>query len=106
MSEGASWSVVAILCSVILGLFGSLMAMVLSRFAAQSKKTGDLTKLVHDMNGAARERAARNEARIETVRETLSARLADLDTYYRHNIPELFAKWEQHCLEDRKGKPT
>ena len=63
MSDGVSWAVVAILCSVILGLFGSLMAMVIARFNAQSKKTNDLTKLVHEISGAARERAARNEAR-------------------------------------------
>lgn len=119
--EGVSWQVVAILCTVIVTLLGSVMSLILSRFNAQSKKTVDLTKLVHNVNGAHRERMAQIEARIETVRETLLVKITDSVEYYRHNVPELHeenakirkdmndevtklrSEFSSHCIAEAKG---
>lgn len=114
MENGVSWQVVAILCSVIVGLLTTVSALIVSRFNRQSEKTRDLTKLLHEINGANRERMSRAEARTEAVREVLEARITDSVEYYRHNIPELHEKERQlraelakHCVDDAtKGKKS
>ncbi len=111
--DGVSWQVVSLLIAIIVGLMSMVTALVVSRFKAQSVKTSNLTKLLHDINGANRERMSKNEARIEAVREVLETRITDSVEYYRHNIPELHEKERKlraelaaHCVDDARGRKS
>lgn len=97
--NGASWQLVAILSSAIVALVGAIITLVVVMFRTSNRRVEDLAGVLASVNEIGRERVAKVEARVEIV----SAKIGDLDAYYRHNIPELFAKWEQHCLADKKG---
>lgn len=95
VGEGASWQLVAILCTIIIALAGALTHQIGSRFNRQSVKHEDLRKVFYDYMGASRERIARAEGHI-----------ADTDNKIVHNLPEIYerlGKVEVGCAEC-KGK--
>jgi len=95
VGDGASWQLVAILCTVIIALAGALTHQIASRFNRQSVKHEDLRRIFYDYMGASRERIARTEANI-----------ADTDKKIVHNLPEIYerlSKVETGCAEC-KGK--
>lgn len=75
--SGPGWEVVAILCSVIVALLGSVTAIAISRMSRQSKKIDSLCEELTK----ARERVAAAEARVK-----------DFDTRWQANIPEIFER--------------
>lgn len=74
---GPGWEVVAILCSVIVALLGSVTALSISRLNRQSKK---IDRLCEELTNA-RERVAAAEARVK-----------DFDKNWEANIPEIFER--------------
>lgn len=101
--DGVSWQVVAILCSAILALVGTITGLTISRFSSHSSMIGEIAKATEVLSGVQRAQAAEMKA----FRELIEARVTDTVDYYRHNIPELFAKWEKlerSCLERHGGK--
>jgi len=85
VGEGASWQLIAIICtisvSIVLALAGALTHQVAARFNRQSVKHEDLRKAFYDFMGATRERMARIEGHV-----------AEVDKKYWDNIPKLWDK--------------
>lgn len=64
-ADSTAWGLVAILCSAIFALVGSVTALIIARLNRQSVKHEELRGLLHQSIGASRERMSRIESRIE-----------------------------------------
>jgi len=88
----ANWSLVALLCSVIIALAGVLARQLAARFASQNKRHEELRRIFYEYMGASRERAAQIEASV-----------VQIDKKFDHNIPQLWDHWQEHCTKEHGG---